>query len=67
MLQDGEFTRVGGSEVIKTDVRVMLRRMSISKRAVDLGTFRQDLFTGFQCFRSSCRHCGSGLKTFIRS
>jgi two-component system nitrogen regulation response regulator GlnG len=28
VLQDGEFTRVGGNEVIKTDVRVWRRQMS---------------------------------------
>src|SRR5260370_35240330 len=43
VLQDGEFTRVGGSDVIKTDVRVVAASNVDLKRAVDIGTFRQDL------------------------
>src|SRR6266704_4711203 len=44
VLQDGEFTRVGGNDVIRTDVRVIAASDVDLKRAVDLGTFRQDLF-----------------------
>src|SRR6185503_11561825 len=44
VMQDGELTRVGGNDVIKTDVRVLAASNVDLKRAVDLGTFRQDLF-----------------------
>jgi transcriptional regulator with GAF, ATPase, and Fis domain len=50
VLQDGEFMRVGGSEVIKTDVRVLAASNVDLKRAVDLGSFRQDLFYRLSVF-----------------
>jgi transcriptional regulator with GAF, ATPase, and Fis domain len=44
VLQDGEFTRVGGNEVTKADVRVIAASNVDLKRAVELGRFRQDLY-----------------------
>jgi transcriptional regulator with GAF, ATPase, and Fis domain len=50
VLQDGEFARVGGNDVIKTDVRVLAASNVDLKRAVDQGTFRQDLFYRLSVF-----------------
>ena len=50
VIQDGELTRVGGNEVIKTDVRVLAASNVDLKRAVELGSFRQDLFYRLSVF-----------------
>ncbi len=44
VLQDGEFTRVGGNEVIKTDVRIIAATNVDLQKAVEAGRFRLDLF-----------------------
>ncbi len=44
VLQDGEFTRVGGNEVIKTDVRVIAATNKILESEIEAGRFRRDLF-----------------------
>ena len=50
VIQDGELTGVGGNEVIKTDVRVLAASNVDLKRAVELGSFRQDLFYRLSVF-----------------
>ena len=50
VLQDGEFTRVGGSEVIKTDARVIAASNVDLEKAVEAGTFRKDLFYRLSVF-----------------
>jgi len=50
VLQDGEFTRVGGSEVLKTDVRVIAASNVDLERAAELGSFRRDLFYRLSVF-----------------
>ncbi|MFN7622764.1 MAG: sigma 54-interacting transcriptional regulator, partial [Acidobacteriota bacterium] len=44
VLQDGEFTRVGGTEVIKTDGRVMGGTNKNLEAEIEAGRFRRDLF-----------------------
>lgn len=50
VLQDGEFTRVGGSEVIRTDVRVIAASNVDLEKAVEEGKFRKDLYFRLSAF-----------------
>ncbi len=50
VLQDGEFTRIGGSEVIKSDVRVIAASNVDLEKAVDEGRFRKDLYYRLSVF-----------------
>jgi transcriptional regulator with GAF, ATPase, and Fis domain len=50
VLQDGEFSRVGGNDVIKADVRIVAASNVDLERAVDQGTFRRDLFYRLSVF-----------------
>ncbi|GEM_PF-1396726 len=50
VLQDGEFTRVGGSEVLKVDVRVIAATHVDLGQAVADGKFRGDLFYRISTF-----------------
>jgi len=50
VLQDGEFTRVGGNDVLKADVRIIAASNMDLERAVDEGRFRRDLFYRLSVF-----------------
>lgn len=50
VLQDGEFTRVGGSDVIKSDVRVLAASNVNLEKAIEEGKFRTDLFYRLSVF-----------------
>lgn len=50
VLQDGEFTRIGGSSVIKSDVRVVAASNVNLEEAVEKGTFRKDLYYRLSVF-----------------
>jgi DNA-binding NtrC family response regulator len=50
VLQDGEITRIGGNDVIKSDVRVIAASNLNLEKAVENGTFRKDLFYRLSVF-----------------
>ncbi|MDQ2746738.1 MAG: sigma 54-interacting transcriptional regulator [Acidobacteriota bacterium] len=50
VLQDGEFTRVGGKQVIKTDARVIAASNVDLEKATEEGKFRKDLFYRLSVF-----------------
>src|SRR6266496_2930578 len=50
VLQDGEFTRVGGNEVLKSDVRMIAASNVDLERAVEEGKFRRDLYYRLSVF-----------------
>ena len=50
VLQDGEFTRIGGSDVIKSDVRVIAATNIDLEKAVEQGKFRTDLYYRLSVF-----------------
>ncbi|MGH9948878.1 MAG: sigma 54-interacting transcriptional regulator [Pyrinomonadaceae bacterium] len=50
VLQDGEFTRVGGGDVIHSDVRVIAATNIDLEEAVNDGRFRKDLFFRLSVF-----------------
>jgi DNA-binding NtrC family response regulator len=50
VLQDGEFTRIGGSDVIRSDVRVIAASNVDLEDAVERGVFRKDLFYRLSVF-----------------
>ncbi len=50
VLQDGEFTRVGGNEELKADVRVIAASNVNLERAIEEGGFRRDLYYRLSVF-----------------
>lgn len=50
VLQDGEFTRVGGKHVLKTDVRVIAATNVDLETAIENGSFRRDLYYRLSVF-----------------
>ena len=44
VIQEGEFTTVGGSRAIRTDVRLIAATHKDLRRLIDAGAFREDLF-----------------------
>ena len=44
VLQEGEFTTIGGTRTIRADVRIIAATNKDLRRSVDTGVFREDLF-----------------------
>ena len=54
VLQEGEFERLGGSRTIKVNVRIIAATNRDLVKAVDLGTFREDLYYRLNVFPIRC-------------
>jgi transcriptional regulator with GAF, ATPase, and Fis domain len=50
VLQDGEFTRIGGSGIVKSDVRVIAATNVDLEKAIEQGKFRTDLYYRLSVF-----------------
>ncbi len=50
VLQDGEFTRIGGNDVVKVDVRVIAATNIDLEQAIEAGKFRRDLYYRLAAF-----------------
>jgi two-component system, NtrC family, nitrogen regulation response regulator GlnG len=44
VLQEGEFSRVGGNQTLRTNVRIIAATNRQPEKAIEAGTFREDLF-----------------------
>ena len=44
VIQEGEFKRIGGESILKTDVRILSSTNRDLKKCIAAGTFREDLF-----------------------
>ncbi len=64
LLQEQTFERVGGSETIHTDVRVIAATHRDLKARVAEEKFRADYTIGSASSRSTCRHCASAVTTW---
>ena len=74
VLQDGTYQRVGGEEILKTDVRVIAATNADLKKMCDQGQFRKDLYYRLNVFpieipalRERIQDIPSFIETFLRS
>ena len=50
VIQEGEFERLGGSQTIRTDIRIVAATHRDLRRMIQAGTFREDLFYRLNVF-----------------
>jgi transcriptional regulator of acetoin/glycerol metabolism len=64
VLEESRITRVGGTKSIAVDVRVMASTNKNLEEEAVWAVSGRTFFTASTSYASSCRHCGSGEKTF---
>src|SRR6266566_2861759 len=62
VLQDGEFSRVGGEKIIRTDVRLIASTNRDLKAAMQAHQFREDLYYRLNVFEIRIPRCASGAR-----
>ena len=65
VLQDREFKRVGGTEDIRVDVRIISATNKDLEEAVREKCFREDLYYRLNVIQIKLPPCGKGVKTFL--
>ncbi len=63
VLQQGEYTTVGGRTPIRTNVRIIAATHRDLRSQIQQGLFREDLFYRLNVVPSACRPCASARKT----
>ena len=63
VLQEREFERLGGTETLKSNVRLVAATNKDLEKAIADGSSARISTTGSTCSRSSCRRCASGRPT----
>src|SRR5437660_1985173 len=64
LLQGQSFERIGGSETVRTDVRLIAATHRDLKAWSDEGKFRPDLYYRLGSSPSTCRRCASAARTW---
>ena len=67
VLQGGEFSRVGGNDTLKTDVRIVAATNKNLEQEVSQKTFREDLFYRLNVVECNSRRSASGRRTSVCS
>ena len=68
VLQQGEYTTVGGRTPIRSDVRIVAATNKDLKQSINQGLFREDLLlSASTSCRSGCRRCASACRGHSRS
>ncbi len=63
VLQDHEFSRVGGRDLLRADVRILAATNQDLERAVQKNASAKISIFALKCFRSNYRRCASGAAT----
>ena len=64
VLETGEYIRVGGQKIMKTDIRIVAATNVNMRKAISEGRFREDLYYSSTPFQYRYRRCATAAKTF---